>query len=53
VRPGDRITAVDRIEDMQERSGRMGLMVITTTKLTYRNQFDAVVATQTSTIIRY
>ncbi len=53
VRPGDRITAVDRIEDMQERTGRMGLMVITTTKLTYRNQFDDVVATQTSTIIRY
>ena len=53
VRPGDRITAVDRIEDMQERTGRMGLMVITTTRLTYRNQFDEVVATQTSTIIRY
>lgn len=53
VRPNDRITAVDRIEDMQERSGRIGLMIITNSKITYHNQFNALVATQTTTVIRY
>ena len=53
VRPGDRITAVSRITDMQERSGRMGVMIITSTVTTYTNQFDQVVATQTTTGIRY
>ena len=53
VRPGDLITAVSRINDMQERSGRMGVMIITTTVTTYTNQFDQVVATQTTTGIRY
>ncbi len=53
VRPGDRITAVSRITDMQERSGRMGVMIITTTVTTYTNQFDQVVATQATTGIRY
>ncbi len=53
VRPGDRITAVSRIADMSERAGRMGVMIIQTTVTTYRNQFDQVVATQTSTGIRY
>ena len=53
VRPGDRITAVARIADMVEREGRLGLMIITTNVTTYRNQFDQVVATQTTTGIRY
>ncbi len=53
VRPGDRITAVSRISDILERTGRMGVMIITTTVTTYRNQFDQVVATQTATGIRY
>lgn len=53
VRPGDLITTVSRINDMQERSGRMGVMIITTTVTTYTNQFDQVVATQTTTGIRY
>ena len=53
VRPGDRITAVSRIADLTERAGRMGVMIIQTTVTTYRNQFDQVVATQTSTGIRY
>ena len=53
VLPGDHITTIDRVEDMREHTGRMGLMVITTAKITYRNQFDAVVATQTSTVIHY
>lgn len=53
VRPGDLITAVSRITDMQERSGRMGVMIITSTVTTYTNQFEQVVATQTTTGIRY
>jgi acyl dehydratase len=53
VRPGDRITAVAAITDLRERSGRLGLMVISTIVTTYRNQFDEVVATQTNTTIRY
>ena len=53
VRPGDRITAVSRITDIVERTGRLGVMVIVTTETTYRNHFDQVVATQTSSGIRY
>lgn len=53
VRPGDRITAVACLTDIRERTGRLGLMVFTITKITYRNQFDEVVATQTNTLIRY
>ena len=53
VRPGDRITAVSRIDDINERQGSIGLMLIQTIVVTYRNQFDQVVATQTSTSIRY
>ena len=53
VRPGDTITAIARIEDIRERTGSIGQMLIATVKITYRNQQDAVVATQTSTSIRY
>lgn len=53
VRPGDRITAVAAISDLRERTGRLGLMVISTVVTTYRNQFNEVVATQTNTTIRY
>lgn len=53
VRPGDRITSVARIADIRERTGRLGVMIIMTTVIAYRNQFDQVVATQTSTSIRY
>jgi acyl dehydratase len=53
IRPGDRITAVARITDIRERPGRLGLMIFITTEITYRNQFDEVVATQTNTSIRY
>ena len=53
VRPGDRITAVSRIEDINERNGSIGLMLIQTIVITYTNQFGQVVATQTSTSIRY
>ena len=53
VRPGDRITAVARIDDINERTGSIGLMLITTVVITYTNQFGQTVATQTSTSIRY
>ena len=53
IRAGDRITAVAEIADINERTGRMGLMLITSIVVTYRNQFDQVAATQTSTSIRY
>ena len=53
VRAGDTITAVGRIEDMRERMGSIGQMLISTIKITYRNQAGAIVATQTSTSIRY
>ena len=53
VRPGDTITAVGRVQDIRERTGSIGLMLIATIKITYSNQAGAVVATQTSTSIRY
>ena len=53
IRAGDRITAVAEIADINERTGRMGLMIITSIVVTYRNQFGQVAATQTSTSIRY
>ena len=53
VRPGDHITSVAQITNISERTGRLGAMVFMTVVLTYRNQLDQVVATQTNTMIRY
>ena len=53
VRPGDTITAIGRVEDIRERTGSIGQMLIATIKITYRNQAGGIVATQTSTSIRY
>jgi acyl dehydratase len=53
VRAGDQITAVGRVSDISERSGRVGLMIFIKTVITYRNQFDEIVATQDNTLIRY
>ena len=53
VRAGDRITAVSRIDDINERNGSIGLMLIQTIVITYTNQLGQVVATQTSISIRY
>ena len=53
VRPGDRITTVAKITDVSERTGRLGAMVFMTVVVTYRNQLDQVVSTQTGTSIRY
>ena len=53
IRVGDRITATAKITAISERTGRLGLMVFKTTVVTYQNQLDQVVATQTSTSIQY
>ena len=53
VRLGDRITALARIEDIYQKSGHEGLMLFVITLITYTNQFDEVVVTQRTTIIRY
>ncbi len=53
IRAGDKITAVSEITDINERTGRMGLMIITSIVVTYSNQDGQVAATQTSTSIRY
>ena len=53
IRPGDRITAVGRITNLSERNGRLGLMIFLTALITYRNQFDQIVATQATTLICY
>ena len=53
VRVGDRITAVARITDVSERSGRLGTMLLTVIEITYTNQFGQKVATQQGTTIRY
>jgi len=53
VRVGDQITAVGRIIDISERSGRIGLMIFIKTLITYSNQFNGVAANQTNTLIRY
>lgn len=53
VRPGDRITAVSRLTDISERSGKLGIMIFMIVIISYTNQFSQVVATQQSTHIRY
>jgi acyl dehydratase len=53
VRANDAITAVGKVIDINERNGRMGLMVFMTTEISYTNQFNDLVATQVNTTIRY
>ena len=53
VRAGDRITAVSRIVDISERSGRLGAMLFTVVETAYTNQLSELVATQRNTGIRY
>ncbi|GBD11021.1 hypothetical protein HRbin23_00671 [bacterium HR23] len=53
VRPGDRITVVQRLADVRLREGRLGPMLFTTREITYTNQFGQVVATQRATGISY
>ena len=53
IRVGDRITAIARIVDVSERSGRMGTMIFVANEVRYANQFDELVATQRNTLIWY
>lgn len=53
MRPGDVIRSETRIKDYQEREGRMGLMLITSTDVRWTNQDDEVVLTGVDTSIRY
>ncbi len=53
VRPGDRITAVARIVDVTERTGRVGLMLFMVAETSFTNQLGELVATRRSTSIRY
>lgn len=50
---GDVLTATTRLADIQERGGSLGVMLITTTITTFRNQDGRIVATETGRIIRY
>ncbi len=53
VHPGDRITVVETLIDVKERTGRLGPMVILTRELTYTNQLGRLVAVQRWTLITY
>lgn len=53
IRPGDRITAVSRVADIRERTGRLGPMVFIVAETTYSNQFGEKCVVQRSTLIRY
>ena len=48
VRPGDRLSVAEVVEDIQEKSGRSGPLVIVTTRVTYTNQRGELVGTCTS-----
>lgn len=50
---GDILTSASAVASIEERQGRLGEMLITTTKTTYRNQDGEVVAIMTGTGIRY
>ena len=50
---GDVLTSTSAVSSIEERQGRLGEMLITTTKTTYRNESGEVVAIMTGTGIRY
>lgn len=50
---GDVLTSVSYTSDIQERTGGIGEMLITTSKTEYRNQDGKLVAVMTGTGIRY
>jgi hypothetical protein len=53
MRPGDVITSVSRLGGYRERSGRLGLMLFTTTDTTWSNQHGDMVRRTQGTVIRY
>lgn len=50
---GDVLTSTSAVSSIEERQGRLGEMLITTTTTTYRNERGEVVAIMTGTGIRY
>ncbi|MDQ7908553.1 MaoC family dehydratase N-terminal domain-containing protein [Phytohabitans sp. ZYX-F-186] len=53
MRPGDVITAVNRLASYTEKEGRLGLMLFTVTEDTWTNQRGETVKRSTMTGIRY
>jgi N-terminal half of MaoC dehydratase len=53
MRPGDVITSVTRLGRYTERTGRLGLMLMTPLEDTWTNQRDELVKRSCMTIIRY
>lgn len=53
MRPGDVITARTRLTDWEEREGRLGHTLYTTTEIEWRNQNDELVRLRRSIGIRY
>jgi hypothetical protein len=53
MRPGDTITSVSRLAGYAERTGRLGLMLMSTTEDIWTNQRGEVVKKQQVTLIRY
>jgi len=50
---GDVLTATMKVSDIQEREGRMGVMLIVSTETTFRNSAGKTVAILRGTVIRY
>jgi hypothetical protein len=53
MRPGDVIRSATRLAGYQERTGRMGLMLLTIMEERWVNQRDELVRTTRNTLIRY
>jgi hypothetical protein len=54
MRPGDVITSgLTKVVDYQERRGRLGLTLFTSTETTWTNQDNEVVKTTRGTLVRY
>lgn len=53
LHPGDRITCIARVEDVYERSGRLGPMLFVIIQTRYLNQIDELIAAQRITDIYY
>ena len=53
VRPGDRIAVTIELQELREREGTLGTMLITTSLLTYTDEHGRVVATQVLRRILY
>ena len=53
MRPGDVITSESRLAGYSERSGRLGLMLLTVTEDTWTDQRGTLVKQSRSTLIRY